>query len=81
MTGAMRDTVPRLAADALSPLFHATLESVEEAIYNSLLMATTIEGREGRRVEAIDAGKVKVLLRKYGRMGGTNRPEGEEAVR
>jgi D-aminopeptidase len=41
-------------ADAdLSPLFAAALESVEEAVLNSLLMATTTVGFRGRRAEAL----------------------------
>lgn len=36
---------PELSNDAISPLFAATAEAAEEAIYNSLLMATTIERR------------------------------------
>ena len=41
-------------ADAdLSPLFSAALESVEEAVLNSLLTATTTVGFRGRRAEAL----------------------------
>ena len=38
----------------INPLFEATSEAVREAIYNSLSMAESITGREGRRLEAID---------------------------
>lgn len=66
--GGTLDTVPRLSMDALSPLFQATMESVEEAIYNSLLTAETVEGFGGRKVEAIEVGRVIEVLRKYGRV-------------
>jgi len=49
ISGGRMDTVPRLSTEAMSPLFQATLESVEEAIYNSLLKATTVVGQKGRR--------------------------------
>jgi len=39
--------------DAMSPLFLATVEAVEEAVYNSLLKATTVTGIDGHTVEAI----------------------------
>ena len=39
--------------DHMSPLFLATVEAVEEAVYNSLTAATTVTGRDGQRAEAI----------------------------
>ena len=42
----------------INPLFEATCEAVREAIYNSLTMADSITGREGRRLEAIDMSAV-----------------------
>jgi D-aminopeptidase len=36
---------PELSNDAMSPLFQAVAEATEEAIYNSLLMATTTRSR------------------------------------
>jgi D-aminopeptidase len=55
-----------LPYDATSPLFQAALEATEEAVYNSLLQATTVIG-QGRTVEAIPIERVKELLKKYGR--------------
>lgn len=55
-----------LGNDALSPLFQATIEATEEAIYNSLLRATTMTGRDGHRVEALPIEKTVEILRKYG---------------
>ncbi|MFH0989020.1 MAG: P1 family peptidase [bacterium] len=60
--------VPRMSEDDLSPLFQATVEATEEAIYNSLLKATTVHGINGRRVDALPLKEVKVLLKRYGRI-------------
>ncbi len=58
----------RFKEDDLSSLFQAVVEATEEAIYNSLLKATTIKGIQGREIEALPIDKVKDLLRKYGKM-------------
>ncbi|UCD38751.1 MAG: P1 family peptidase [Fidelibacterota bacterium] len=42
-----------LRNDAMSPLFLAVVEAVEEAAYNSLLKATTVTGRDGHTVKAL----------------------------
>ena len=52
--------------DAMSPLFLAAVEATEEAIYNSLLRATTITGFNGRRVEALPIDRTVEILKKYG---------------
>lgn len=39
--------------DQISPLFQAALEAAEEAIYNSLCMATTVSGYRNRTVAAL----------------------------
>ncbi len=49
----------------MSPLFLAVVEATQEAIYNSLLKATTITGREGHTIEAISTEKVIEICRKY----------------
>jgi len=54
-----------LPPDATSPLFQAALEATEEAVYNSLLQATTIRSRN-RTVEAIPIDRVKEILKKFG---------------
>lgn len=51
-----------LRNDALSPLFLATVEAVEEALYNSLLKATTVTGRDGHTVEALPVEELKKFL-------------------
>lgn len=54
-----------LPTDALSPLFQAVLEGVEEAVDNALLRAEDMTGRGGRKVEAIPVDRVRDILRKY----------------
>jgi D-aminopeptidase len=51
--------------DAVSPVFEATIEATEEAIYNSLFRATSVTSR-GRTVEAISIDSVRAVLRRYG---------------
>jgi D-aminopeptidase len=64
---AQRLTTTELANEEMSAVFQATVEAVEEAIYNSLFMATTTRGN-GRTVEAIPLDKVRDVLRRYGIM-------------
>lgn len=54
----------RLDNRSMSPLFMATVEATEEAIYNAILKATTVESSRGR-LEAIPVGRVKDILKKY----------------
>ncbi|MDH5384892.1 MAG: P1 family peptidase [Candidatus Aminicenantes bacterium] len=51
-----------LRHDRLSALFLAAAEACEEAILNSLFKATTMEGREGHKVEALPLDKVKKIM-------------------
>lgn len=57
--------VPRLLNDDLSPLFLAVVEATEEAIYNSLFMATDMEGYKGHEVKALPLKKTVEILKKY----------------
>ena len=57
--------VELLPNDALSPLFLACVEATEEAVYNSLLRATTVNGRGGARVEALPIERTIEILKKY----------------
>jgi len=56
-----------LTNDAMSPLFEAVIEATEEAVYNSMLRATTTTGH-GHTVEALPIEKTAEILRKYGVM-------------
>lgn len=51
-----------LADSHLNPLITATVEATEEAILNALTMATTVTGRDGHRVEALNLDRLKTLL-------------------
>lgn len=60
---AERRTTPELSNDEMSALFQATVEATEEAIYNSLTMATTVRSRRGT-VEALPLKELEALVRK-----------------
>ncbi|QSQ28121.1 P1 family peptidase [Pyxidicoccus parkwayensis] len=62
---AERMTAETLGNDTLSPLFQAVVEATEEAIYNSLFMASTVSGN-GQKVEAIPLARVREVLRQHG---------------
>ena len=51
-----------LGEDALSPLFEAVVDATEEAIYNSLLKAQTVRGRDGHVAEAIPIDRLRQIL-------------------
>ena len=63
--------VSRLAAagpvsnNRMSPLFHAAIEATEEAIYNSLFMATRVVGHRGT-AEALPIDSTMAILRQHG---------------
>lgn len=57
-------TTTKLRQDRLSPLYEAVVEATEEAIYNSLLRATTVRYR-GRIVEPLPLDRTLEILRKY----------------
>ncbi len=51
----------------LNPLFEASVEACEEALLNSLLMAHTVEGREGHVAHALPIERMLEVMRRYGR--------------
>ncbi|MEO5589569.1 MAG: P1 family peptidase [Gemmatimonadaceae bacterium] len=53
-----------LPNDDMSALFEGVVEATEEAIYNSLFMATSVTQR-GRTVEAIPLDRVREILARY----------------
>jgi D-aminopeptidase len=57
-------TTTELGNDEMSPLFGAVVEATEEAIYNSLFMATTVSSRSAT-VQAIPLDRVRDVLKKY----------------
>jgi D-aminopeptidase len=60
----LRETA-ELANDDVSALFQGVVESTEEAIYDSLFMATTVTSR-GRTIEAIPLDRVRDVLMRFG---------------
>ena len=59
------DSVTAVRNDKMSPLLLAVVEATEEAVLNSLFMATTMEGMDGHRSEALPIGRVLEICRKY----------------
>jgi len=70
--GAARRAVAELANDDTSALFQATVEAVEEALYDSIFMATTVTGN-GATVEAIPLDRVREILSRHGIDGQAGR--------
>ncbi len=66
-----RNTVPMEvmigSRSRMNPFYQASIEAVEEAVLNSLLMAETTEGRDGNMAYAIPIDELLAVLRKYGR--------------
>ncbi len=54
-----------LGDDAVSPVFEATIEATEEAIYNSLLQATSVSARGGT-ITALPIDSVRAILKRSG---------------
>jgi len=50
----------------LSTLFQAVIEATEEAIVNSMTMATTTTGRNGRTMHAIPLAELQKVMQAYG---------------
>jgi D-aminopeptidase len=61
---AQRHSIQDLANEETSALFAAAVEAVEEAIYNSLLKATTTVG-QGRTIEALPLDRLRPVLERY----------------
>ena len=54
---------------ALDPLFTATVEAVEEAVIDAMLVNETMIGRDGHRSIALPADEVLELMRRHGSIG------------
>jgi D-aminopeptidase len=63
-SGTVQFQTTELQNDDVSPLFEAVIEATEEAIYNSLFMATSVTYR-GRTADAIPLDKVREILDRY----------------
>ncbi|HET7039313.1 MAG TPA: P1 family peptidase, partial [Gemmatimonadales bacterium] len=56
---------PPLENEAMSPLFEAVIEATEEAVYNSLFLATPVRGPRGT-ARALPLDSTLAILRRYG---------------
>jgi D-aminopeptidase len=56
--------IQELPNDQMDPLFLATVEAVEEAVYNSLVAAKTVKGYQGNIREAIPVDRLKGVFQK-----------------
>ena len=65
---------PPIGNNAMSPMFQAAIEATEEAILNSLFLATTVRGHRGT-FEALPLDSTAAILRRYGVIRGS-REEG-----
>jgi D-aminopeptidase len=63
--GESRRSVAELDNGAMSGIFQAVVDATEEAIYNSLFMATTVSSRHGT-VQALPVDEVLGILRQHG---------------
>ena len=72
-TTALTRQLTEVTNQAMSPLFLATIEATEEAIYNSLFKATTMTGN-GVTVKALPIPATLKILRKYGVIPKTAEP-------
>ncbi len=63
--GRPRPAVAFLPDESLSPLFEAVADATEEAIYNSLLRATSILGRDNHVAYALPVDRVREILAEH----------------
>ena len=59
--------------DLITPLFEATVQSVEEAIVNAMVAADTMEGVNGNKSYGIPHDQLVDVLTRYGRIKKSNR--------
>ena len=60
--------VSMLSNDDMNPLFLATVQSVEEAVVNALIVARTMKGINDFEVDAIPHAELQQVLKKYNRL-------------
>jgi len=61
---ARRPEAAELENEEMSALFQAVLEATEEAIYNSMFMATPVTGARGR-IDPLPLDRVREILARY----------------
>ncbi|HUX34355.1 MAG TPA: P1 family peptidase [Gemmatimonadaceae bacterium] len=62
-----RPDVEELTNEEMSPLFEAVVEATEEAVYNSLFMATPVTNAQGRTIGPVPIDSVRAILKRFGR--------------
>ncbi len=60
-------SVTELKNSEMTPLFLSTVEATEEAILNSIFMAESMTGTDGREVDGIPVDEVIQILKRYNR--------------
>jgi D-aminopeptidase len=60
--------VRMLGENRIDPVYEATVQATEEAIINAMLAAKTMRGADEYVVPALPHGRLKEVLRKYGRL-------------
>ena len=69
-----KDETPDLVRNSsMTTLFHAVEEATQEAIYNSLFMATSVTGINGHNAQAIPLEKVVDFLKEYNQYNTNDR--------
>jgi D-aminopeptidase len=63
-------TMPRFNDSAITPIFRAAIESIEEAVLNSLVAAETMTGRDGNTAHALPLDRLADLLERFNRASG-----------
>ncbi|MCE7991535.1 MAG: P1 family peptidase [Roseivirga sp.] len=61
-------TAETIANDTITPLFEATVQSVEEAIINAMVAAETMEGINGNKAYGLPHDLLRQVLKKYNRL-------------
>lgn len=61
-------TAETIANDTITPLFEATVQSVEEAIINAMVAAETMEGINGNKAYGLPHDLLREVLKKYNRL-------------
>jgi D-aminopeptidase len=61
-------SVAMLSDEKIDPVYEATVQATEEAIINALLAARTMTGADYLRVPALPPGRLREVLKKYGRL-------------
>ena len=60
-----RSSLPQIPNDGMSPLFEAAIEATEEAIYNSLFLATSVKGARATAME-LPVDSTLAILKRHG---------------